>query len=79
MAPVVPAETSKVIQFDEDNIQELMHVAQFKRKDPNYTYTSDPKTPFEDDLEDEVIDHLARENMLKNQAAFNMDELKDKL
>ena len=54
-------------------------MAEFKRKDPDYTYTSDPKTPFEDDLEDEVIDPLAKQNMLKNQAAFNMDELKDKL
>jgi hypothetical protein len=32
-----------------------------------------------EDEDDEVIDPIARENMLKNQAAFNMDELKNKL
>ena len=55
-----------MIKFDEDNIQELLHVAEFKKKDPHYTYTSDPKTPYEDDLDGEVIDPIARENMLKN-------------
>ena len=54
-------------------------MAEFKKKDPEYTYTSDPKTPYEDDQDGEVIDPIARENMLKNQAAFNMDELKNKL
>jgi hypothetical protein len=33
-----------------------MHINDFKRKDPGYTFTSDPKTPFEDDLDDDIID-----------------------
>ena len=69
----------KVIKFDEENIQELMHVNNFKKKDPDYNFNSDPKTPFEDELDDEEIDPIARENMIKNQGAFNIDELKDKL
>jgi hypothetical protein len=56
----------KVIKFDEDSIQELMHVNNFKKKDPSYNFNSDPKTPFEDELDDEEIDPLAKENMLKN-------------
>lgn len=60
-------QASKLIKFDEDNIQELMHVAEFKKKDPSYTYQEDPKTPHHDEEEDsEVIDPVARENMLKN-------------
>lgn len=44
-----------------------MHVAEFKKKDPSYTYQEDPKTPHHDEEEDsEVIDPVARENMLKN-------------
>jgi hypothetical protein len=54
-------------------------VNDFKKKDPGYQFTSDPKTPYEEDADDEVIDPVARENMLKNKAAFSMAELSAKL
>ena len=57
----------------------MAHVNDFKKKEPGYTYTADPKTPHVEDEDDEVIDPVARENMLKNQAAFSMDELSAKL
>jgi hypothetical protein len=61
-----PSPQEKMIKFDEENIQELAHVNDFKRKEPGYQYSSDPKTPFEEDEDGEVIDPVARENMLKN-------------
>ena len=52
----------------------------FKKSQPNYEYTEDPKTPYQKgDSDQDEIDPVARENMLKNKAAFNMGDLQAKL
>ena len=39
------------IKFDEDNIQELNQICEFKKKQKDYQYVEDPKTPIEYETE----------------------------